>query len=90
MKTWEMTVKIESSTDMDLNDMIRKIDQDINRGDGLWLDLKNAKISLKAITKIKPKRSCAECRMWGVIPYHKPECFLGNGNKPCRKYKKQI
>lgn len=46
MKTWEMTVKIEGSTELTIDDVIRKIDQEVNRGDGIYLDLEHAKIVL--------------------------------------------
>ena len=52
MKIWKLEAYIESTDDIDRKDIIHELDLNLNRGDGLYLELEDG-FKLKLHKKVK-------------------------------------
>jgi hypothetical protein len=53
MKIWKIEVIIETTDKYQKKDVLKQIDKDINRGDGIYFDLQTANLVLKSDKKAK-------------------------------------
>lgn len=52
MKIWKLTVEIETEDSYSAKEVLNKIDQDANRGDGIYIKVKDKETRLKLVKKM--------------------------------------
>jgi hypothetical protein len=52
MKIWTLTVEIETEDSFNAKELLKKIDQDVNRGDGIYVKVKDKETRLKLVKKM--------------------------------------
>jgi hypothetical protein len=52
MKIWTLTVEIETEDSYSAKEVLKKIDQDVNRGDGIYIKVKDKETRIKLVKKM--------------------------------------